>query len=128
MSNPLSPMQVFESSLGMPLSLADSSNHDPSEPVDAFIQETLRVAQFLALEKESRCNEPGKAPEADVWDEVGAFMLRTSAIMANFTVRVKDADLVEKAAQEKFRKAKKHNHLASMSVLQSLDDKKKMFQ
>lgn len=121
-------MQVFESSLGTSLSLVDNSNTERVSPVDALIQETLRIAHQMVLATEGGRFEPGQAPEADLWDEIGAFMLRTSAIMAEFTARLHDADPVKQAVKEKLSKARQNNHLAHMSFLESLDDKKKMFQ
>lgn len=121
-------MQVFESSLGASLSLVDNPDHERAEPVDALIQETLRIAHRMVLEAEPGSNEPGQTLEPDLWDEIGAFMLRTSAIMAEFTARLQDAEPVHQAAKEKLLKAKEHNHLARMSVLETLDGKKKMFQ
>lgn len=121
MSDSPSPMQVFESCLEA--SYPDSGR---CEQVDALLRETLHMAHRMVL-----ANDPGRSGseqegEADLWDDIGNFMLRTSAVMAEFTEKIQEADLVHQTAVEKFRRVKERNHLAEFSVLKDLDHKKKM--
>jgi hypothetical protein len=123
MPDSASPMQVFESCLEAPF-----PNSGRCEQVDALIKETLHIAHRMVLVADPGRSGLEQNEETDLWDDVGTFMLRTSAIMAQFTTSIQEADLVHQAALDKFRRAKERNHLAEYSVLQSLDRKKKMFQ
>lgn len=123
MSGPLSPMQVFEPGLGASLSVAGESDRNRAIQVDGLMREMLSTAQRVVADADAASSMSNQTSEADDWEDVGAFVLRTAAVLAEFTAKLQESDFFTQLVREKAREAYKH-HLADNGHIKRAQEKK----
>lgn len=117
-------MQVFEPGLGASLSVAGESDRNRGHQVDGLMREMLSTAQRVVADADAASSMSNQTSEADDWEDVGAFVLRTAAVLAEFTAKLQESDFFTQLLKEKAREGNDHHHLADNGLLKRVQEKK----